>query len=264
MQNPVYSMVSEALARVVSERAADHMLRAALKDARLSPDQVTAEEMQKVLAGPLTERLATVMPPNRARQELSVLASRIQSMYPKAPTLFPEMGNISWDTPASRTPPAPAVPAPEPAPVSPAAADTSEFDAGFIDFDLDEFEFDDPEEASRPPLVMREYDLRGVSGQDELLSDLARFEGVQGVLLCDASGRVVRSRIARGADALGAVMAATAALFRNRPWRIMCADLGTQVVCVRPLGGHFVALLTSSNTNLGRLIGELSVLKESA
>lgn len=284
MQNPVYSMVSEALARVVSERAADNMLRAALREASLVPEHVTAPEMQRVLVGPLQRRLSALMPPARARQELSALSMELQARYPKAPTLFEEdlparpvavavtaaataTTSTSWDTTALEFGlPAPSAPVPA-APTEPAALDAfgGNFEIELEDFDVDEFEFDDPDEGgARVTIPPRFYDLASAAGQDSLLSDLARFDGVQGVVLCDEQGRVVRSRISRGAEALGTVMAATARALGQRPWRILCADLGTQTVYVRPLGRHVVALLTASNTNVGRLIGELSVVKESA
>lgn len=293
MQNPVYTLVSEALARVVSERAADHMLRAALRDARLSPDGVSAEDMQRVLAGPLENRLLAVMPPGRARHELSALAERLHTLYPKAPTLFPEAeptptGGVRWNTDAMQSVDDwDALPSPVPVlavaagerggAAAPGAGSLDAFGGDLVtiqadafDFDADDFVLDDPEGELGPggrgaKLPARGYDLSGEVGQDALLSDLARFDGVQGVVLCDASGKVLRARAARGTEALGAVMAATAALLSARPWRILCADLGAQNVCVKPLAsGHFVALLTGGNTNLGRLIAELSVLKESA
>ncbi|AFZ67877.1 roadblock/LC7 domain-containing protein [Deinococcus peraridilitoris] len=259
MQNPVYTLVSEALARVVSERAADHMLRAALRDARLSPEEVSAEEMQRVLAGPLENRLRAVMPVARAKLELSALASHVQQQYPKAPTLFP-----SAAPPAAATLAVSAAhqgvqlaPTASPVPVDAAPEDD-------IEFDLDDFELDDPGEGTRHTLPERFYDLSNVSGQDALLADLARFDGVLGVVLCDASGKVLRTRAQRGAEALGSVMVTTAGLLRHKPWRMLSADLGQQTVCVRPLGRHFVALLANNTTNFGRLIAELSVLKESA
>ena len=283
MSNPVYSLVSAALGRVVSERAADHMLRAALRDAKVSPESVSAEEMQRVLAGPLETRLTALMPPARARYELSALAGRLQAKYPKAPTLFPEMdtpvkapGNTviqvteEWRAvPAS----AAAVPPAGFTPVTPTLIQDARptvnggeasFDLDAFEFDADDFEFDDPQEPNRVQLPVREYALSLPAGQDRLLTDLARFDGVQGVVLCDANGKVLRARVARGADALGAVMAATAALLKQRRWRILCADLGAQTVCIKPVGQHYVALLTGNNTNLGRLIAELSVLKEAA
>lgn len=285
MQNPVYSMVSEALARVVSERAADNMLRAALRESSLVPEHVTASEMQRVLIGPLKRRLSALMPSALAHQELGALSAELQALYPKAPTLFDEPApapapaaaqSVGTSVPAASTPPAslawdtsaldftaaaahtPGVPAPETLDAFGGA-----FEIELEDFDLDEFEFDDPDDATRVTIPPRFYDLSSASGQDTLLSDLARFDGVQGVVLCDAQGQVVRSRVSRGAEALGTVMAATSRALGQRPWRILCADLGTQTVYVRPLGRHVVALLTASNTNVGRVIGELSVVKES-
>ena len=265
MQNPVYSLVSEALARMVSERAADTMLRAAFRDVSIAPERVTPEEMQRVLAGPLERRLSTLMPPARARQELRSLASHLQSIYPKAPTLFRDGG----EAPARETERRAVAPAPAPVPGPVSSGPLGAYGGDALDieneeFDIDDFEFDDPDDGPRVTITPRLYDLSSSAGQDALLLDLARFDGVQGVVLCDESGRVVRSRAARGADTLGTVMVTTVRLLGGRPWRIMCADLGTQAVYVRPLGRHLVALLTASNTNVGRLFGELSAIKESA
>ncbi len=280
-------MVSETLGRVVSGRAAEQLLRDALRDAALTPEHVSASEMQRVLVSTLEHRLTSVIPTLRAHDELRRLATRLQQSYPKATTLFPGAevapGNLAtlsvWsqdDEPqdtafqgAVWTAGRQADGAPETARDRSPGSDAGEralgaedFDAG--DFDLDDFEFDDPSEPALLSAPLRLCDLRDASGQDGLLSDLARLGGVHGVVLCNAAGKVVRARSQKGADALGAVMAATAALFRNRPWHILCVDLHTQTVCVRPLGQHFVALLAGGNVNLGQLIAELSSLKESA
>lgn len=333
MQNAVYSVVSEALGRLVSARAADNMLRVALRDAQLRPETVTAQEMQRVLAGPLANRLTTIMSPERAKRELSSVARRLQEHDPKAPTLFPESSDpapeaapapstlsgaetaeapsaapmpsvvLEWNAEALNEPTAPAAPpvpappllswddsaltgtpaqAPAPAPQSSAfswddqsagtALQSATWDASALDATLasaaqleaDDFEFEDPGADLPDEVSWREYDLRLVEQQDLLLSDLARFDGVQGVLLCDEGGQVLRSRMTRGAGQLGAVMAATAMMLRSRPWRIMWADLGGQTVYIRPLGRHYVALLAGSHSNLGRLTLELSTLKETA
>lgn len=255
MSNFVYSMVSEALARVVSERAADHMLRAALHDAGLTPDDVTAEDMQRVIAGPLQQRLMAVMPPARASAELTLLASRLQASYPKAPTLFPEASGPVWDDTTMSSPPPESAPAEASAP---SQSDAQDDDDEAFEFDLDDFLLDDPEDTGGG----KAYALSQTSGQDELLSDLARFEGVVGVVVCDLDGKVVRSRVPRGSDTLARLVASLPALTASRPTRLICADLGAHTVCVKTLDVHLVGVLTSGNTNLGRLIVELSALKE--
>ncbi|PYE55696.1 roadblock/LC7 domain-containing protein [Deinococcus yavapaiensis] len=259
MSNFVYSMVSEALARVVSERAADHMLRAALHDSGLTPDDVTAEEMQRVIVGPLQQRLIAVMPPARASAELTLLASRLQASYPKAPTLFPEASGPVWDDAtlqSASSAPMSSAPVEASATPTPATSD-DEVDEEF-EFDLDDFLLDDPEDAGGG----KSYVLSHPSGQDELLSDLARFEGVVGVVVCDHTGKVVRSRVPRGSDTLARLVAHLPVITADRPTRLICADLGAHTVCVKTLDVHLVGVLASGSTNLGRLIVELSALKE--
>lgn len=277
-------MVAEALGRVVSERAAEQLLRAALRDAALTPEQVGAADMQRVLADTLERRLTSVMPTLRAHDELRRLATRLQQSFPRAPTLFPDAQPVasvaSWAAGAGAT--NVLVPEKRQQNAMPDAfgellsieteAQTSRADVPTV-LNADDFELDDlelhapgPDGPGAPARTapFRAVQLRETNGQDALLSDLAKLGSVRGVVLCDAAGKVVRARSQTGADALGAMMAATAALFRGRPWHILCVDLGAQTVCVRPLGNHFVALLAGSNVNLGRLIAELSSLKESA
>lgn len=252
MQNPVYRLVSEALARVVSERAADRLLLGALEHARLSPESVGAADMQRVLDGPLQARLETFLPPARARQELRELAARLHMLDAEAPTLFeaPRVGGG-----VNQMPQAPA--AGVAVMTAPRAASANPVDAGAADFDSDDFEYDDPGAPAR------EYDLSGSAGQDDLIGSLARFGGVQGVLLCDEGGAIVRARlVGRRADSLAPALVAAARALKARPWRILCADLGAQTVCVRPLGRHFVALLAGNAANLGQLIAELNSLRE--
>ncbi|MFC6661462.1 hypothetical protein [Deinococcus multiflagellatus] len=63
MTNAVYTMIVRALSGVVSDRAAETMLRSVLREQGLSAETVTAQDMQKVLSGPLLARLSTVLPP---------------------------------------------------------------------------------------------------------------------------------------------------------------------------------------------------------
>ncbi|ADV66313.1 roadblock/LC7 domain-containing protein [Deinococcus maricopensis] len=247
MPNAVFSYVAESLSGVVSERAADTMLRSALRDFRLSPDNVTASEMQRVLVGPLLDQLSAVMPRERARSELRRLSGQLQQQHPKAPTLFDVPAQLQWDD-LTRGDTA-------------ESEDTVDFSSD--DFSTDDFEFEDPELAFVAPSA-RLYALGTASGQDDLLADLARQPGVQGVILCTRAGQVVKARAPRGAQQLGAVVAATALLFQGRAFRIMCADLGEQTVCMRPIGEYFVALLAGGQVNMGRLIAELQQIREAA
>ncbi len=241
MPTPVYTLVINALSSSVSERAADTMLRAALKDAQLGPDSVTAQEMQSVLSGPLLRRLTTVLPQAQATLDLRLLSRKVAEQNPRALTLFrdPE-GPLQWDTVSDEL-------------IEDQQAGTA--------LEADDFEFDDPDFSAFAG-EQRRYDLSTPAGQEELLSDLARQPGVQGVVICDQGGQVLRSRANKGEKALSSIVAATVMLFRNRSLKILCADLGQVKVCMRPLGEYCVAVLAGEQVNIGRVITELQQLRE--
>lgn len=241
MTNAVYTMIIRALSGVVSARAAETMVQSILRDQNLSPETVTAQDMQKVLSGPLLARLSMVLPQARARAELLNLARQLEMQYPKAPTLFTDnVPFAAWEE-------------------SPDATNT-----GWADLNLseDDFEFEDPEYALSG--AAREYDLEQATDQEALMQELARLSGVQGVLLCRVNGEVVRVKAIRDAPALGGVVAATAMLFRRPALRLMAADLGGQTVCMRPLGEYCVAVVVGAQSNVGRLLVELQQLKVAA
>ena len=241
MTNAVYSTTVRALSRVVSERAAESMLRTTLRDQQLGPDTVTAQDIQRLIAGPLLQRLSTVLPPARARQELLSLARALENQYPKAPTLFTQLGpSASWEEHSDAT--------------------ATGWDG--LSLGEDDFEFDDPDFA--PSAGGRAYDLDTPLGQEELIQDLGRLSGVQGVMVCRANGEVLRVRAIREASGLGAVVAASALLFQKRSLRLLSAELGGRTVCVRPLGAHCVAVVVNSQSNVGRLLVELQQLKVAA
>ncbi len=97
MPNPVFQLTVESLANVVSGRAAETILSASLHDLKLSPQTVTARDMQRVLSGPLERRLSQVMPGTSAFEKLQSLARRIEQLDSKAPTLFdPSARTVIW------------------------------------------------------------------------------------------------------------------------------------------------------------------------
>ncbi|MXV21592.1 roadblock/LC7 domain-containing protein [Deinococcus xianganensis] len=239
MTNAVYTMTVRALAGVVSERAAETMVRSVLREQNLLPENVSAQEMQRMLSGPLLSRLSTVMPAARARRELLALSAQMADRYPKAPTLFIESGpSATWDD----------------------APDTEMWND--LGLGADDFEFDDPEYAAG--LSGRSYDLNTTMDQDTLIQTLGRLSGVQGVMVCRANGEVLRVRAVRDANGLAGVVAASAMLFQKRALRLLSADLGGQTVCVCPLGEHCVAVIASSQANVGRLLVELQQIKVAA
>ncbi|ABF44359.1 MULTISPECIES: roadblock/LC7 domain-containing protein [Deinococcus] len=236
MTNAVYTLIVRALSGIVSERAAETLLRAALREQGLTAEGVTAGEMQRVLSGPLLTRLSGVLPPERARAELGNLAAQLQKHYPKAPTLFSSPA-ATWD-------------------------ETTSTHWEDIDFSADDFEFDDPEYTATPP--ERQYALGTAAGQEALIQDLGRIPGVQGVMVCRASGEVLRERALSGSRNLSSVIAATALLFQKRALNLMSADMGGQTVCMRPVGAYCVAVVAGPQVNIGRLLAELQQVREAA
>ncbi len=307
MPNDVYTMSLQALARSVSERGADALLKAALRERDLSPDEVTAAQMQLVLTGPLVHRLSTILSPEQARAELGALAARLEHEFPRTPTLFTDVGSFSpWDEgstvnessavsdwdhagdlrgaaggssggrkngqPSGASPlgasslgarPLGASPVRAgPVRAGPVRAGTPEGDDFEGDeFGADDFEFDDPEYAAAPST--RHYALSGEAGQDALIRDLGRMQGVLGVMVTRENGEVLRVGALRDVTQLGSVIAATGLLLRQRGLKLLAADLGQQTVCMRPLGNYSVAVIAGPQVNVGRLLTELQQLEAS-
>lgn len=302
MPNDVYTMSLQALAWSVSERGADALLKAALRERDLSPDEVTAAQMQLVLTGPLVHRLSTILSPEQARSELGALAARLEHEFPRTPTLFTDVGSFSpwdegstvnessavsdWDhagdlrgaaggSSGGRKNGQPSGASPlgasslgarplgaSPVRAGPVRAGTPEGDDFEGDeFGADDFEFDDPEYAAAPST--RHYALSGEAGQDALIRDLGRMQGVLGVMVTRESGEVLRVGALRDVTQLGSVIAATGLLLRQRGLKLLAADLGQQTVCMRPLGNYSVAVIAGPQVNVGRLLTELQQLEAS-
>lgn len=302
MPNDVYTMSLQALARSVSERGADALLKAALRERDLSPEDVTAAQMQLVLTGPLVHRLSTILSPEQARAELGALAARLEHEFPRTPTLFTDVGSFSpweegstvnessavsdWDhagdlrgaaggSSGGRKNGQPSGASPlgatslgarplgaSPVRAGPVRADTLEGnDFEGDEFGADDFEFDDPEYAAAPST--RHYALSGEAGQDALIRDLGRMQGVLGVMVTRENGEVLRVGALRDVTQLGSVIAATGLLLRQRGLKLLAADLGQQTVCMRPLGNYSVAVIAGPQVNVGRLLTELQQLEAS-
>lgn len=252
MTNPVYNLTVRALSGLVSERAADTLLRGALRDQGLAPEGISAREMQRVIEGPLLGRLSGVLPAAQARAELGALVQQLARQEAPAPAPRPASPAVTWD---------------EPPGTELTRWDDSEGSEGDGSHDgpglqADDFEFDDPDYLAPPET--RAYALGDPAEQDALISHLARMTGVQGVLICRASGEVLRERALPGAASLGSVVAATALLFRKRALRLMSADLGGRTVAMRPLGTFCVAVVAGPGVNVGRLLAELQHLREAS
>lgn len=137
-------------------------------------------------------------------------------------------------------------------------ADSEEDDEDW-DFGEDEFELEDPEYLAAQET--RAYNLTESSEQSRLITDLGRISGVQSVMVCRQNGEVLDSRSLRDLSSLGGVVAATVLLLRGRSLRLMSAQVGSTIVCVRPLGEYAVAVLADPSVNIGRLLSELGQVK---
>ncbi|RJF72252.1 roadblock/LC7 domain-containing protein [Deinococcus cavernae] len=242
MTNPVYNLIAQALTGSVSSRAAETMLQAAMKEAGLSADSVTPADMQDLLNGPLLTRLSAALPPQRAREEVTLISRQLERKYPKAPTLFTDVGSLAaWDDTMI-------------SPINPAHD-------GF-ELSEDDFEFDDPDFGGT--LEQRAFDLNSEKGQEELIQHLGRMQGVQSVMISSRAGQVLKFKAMRDPKGLSSVMTATALLFQKRQLKLMSVDLGAQTVCMRPLGPYSVAVVAGAQVNVGRLLAELQQVEASA
>lgn len=260
MPNAVYTKTVQALAQSISDRGAEALLLAALRESDFSPSDVTASQMQLILSGPMLNRLSTVLTPERARRELRAISQQLSQEYPKAPTLFTDLGTFAewdnlkanavsdWTETDDLSRPAPAAHAPQPSPTDPSS-----------DFDADDFEFDDPEYGTS--LQERRYALGQSEGQDAVIRDLGRMQGVLGVVVTRPTGELLRVKALRDASRLGSVIAATALLFRQRGLKLLSVDLGGQIICMRPLGEYCVTVIAGPQVNIGRLLAELQQIE---
>lgn len=282
MPNPVYDLLVAELAKITSERVAETMVAASVQEMGFSPDAIESKEMHRVINGPLMTRLGTVMPVRQAQSELRAIARVIERHYPKGPTVMnlpavdlhaPLPNPVLAQTPEHEaapelvTQPAAAAPASNQRPMpslsqlgQPQAESTgpsvisSQLDSPESDFDIDDFELDDPG-ISGPDV--RAYDLSDPATQENLMQEISRIQGVQGVLICDESGEVLRERGVQNGPNVGAVMAATTMMLQQYTLRLMSVDLGNRIVCMRPVGNHAVIVVAGAKVNIGRLFTQL-------
>ena len=92
MANSVYLAVCDALSHIVSRRAAENIVRDALRTARTDPDAVTAREMQDMLKGQVFARLQQIIPVAQARGEIKNLLQKLEALNAnEKPSLSPEV-----------------------------------------------------------------------------------------------------------------------------------------------------------------------------
>jgi hypothetical protein len=92
MANSVYLAVCDALSHIVSRRAAENIVRDALRTIKSDPDAVTAREMQDMLKGQVFARLQQIIPVAQARGEIKTLLQKLEALNAsEKPTLSPEV-----------------------------------------------------------------------------------------------------------------------------------------------------------------------------
>ena len=91
MVTSVYALVCEALSGLISRRAAENVVRDAVRSAGTSVDRVTAREMQDLLKGRIFGRLQTIIPVTQARGEVRTLLRQLDAMLAERRPLGPEV-----------------------------------------------------------------------------------------------------------------------------------------------------------------------------
>ena len=93
MANAVYNTVCDALSRIVSRRAAENIVKEALKSARTTPQRVTAKEMQALLKNVVFARLQQIIPVAQAKGEIKLILNQLEQSFEErpSPALSPEV-----------------------------------------------------------------------------------------------------------------------------------------------------------------------------
>ena len=97
MANLVYNMVCDAFADLISRRAAENLVKEALRDIGSNPDRVTALEMQELLRKGIFKRLQKIIPVVKAKGEIKRLLRNLEKTLAQ-----PVMGaedSEDWDEP---------------------------------------------------------------------------------------------------------------------------------------------------------------------
>ena len=79
MPNRVYSTVCDALSNIISRRAAENIVADALRKAGMTPDDVSALEMQVLLRGTVFSRLQQIIPVGQAKGEIRVILTKLEA-----------------------------------------------------------------------------------------------------------------------------------------------------------------------------------------
>jgi hypothetical protein len=91
MANPVYDVVCDALSRIVSRRAAENIVREALRTTQATPESVSLIEMQIILKSSVFARLQQIIPVAQAKGEIRQILTRLDTAFGQQKQLPPEI-----------------------------------------------------------------------------------------------------------------------------------------------------------------------------
>ncbi|MBC7646934.1 MAG: hypothetical protein H7095_07455 [Pseudopedobacter sp.] len=97
MANLVYNMVCDAFADLISRRAAENLVKEALRDIGSNPDRVTALEMQELLRKGIFKRLQKIIPVVKAKGEIKRLLRNLEKTLAQPVTGAED--SEDWDEP---------------------------------------------------------------------------------------------------------------------------------------------------------------------
>lgn len=230
------TLESAANTRNIPAVSLQQALDRTLQEQGLDAEQLSTEQLQALLFPALDHALSDLLEEKERRPMLRRLAEQLAAQ---------QLGAV-FAAPSAKTGSS--------AQASQTAAESEDWE-----FSEEDFEFEDPEYLAVP--AVRAYDLDQSDEQSRLIAELGRVSGVQSVMVCRHNGEVVQARSIRDLSALGGVVAATVLLLRGRSMRLMSAQVGSTVVCMRSLDGYAVAVLADTEVNVGRLLGELSQIQ---
>ncbi len=91
MANAVYDVVCDALSRIVSRRAAENIVREALRTTQATPESVSLIEMQILLKSSVFARLQQIIPVAQAKGEIRQILTRLDTAFTQQKQLPPEI-----------------------------------------------------------------------------------------------------------------------------------------------------------------------------
>lgn len=246
MANDIYRFTLDGLTSLVSPRAAERLLKQALRRAGHKPDEVGAAAMREILLGPLRRELGRGLPDEAVERRLQQLGRQLLRHHaPAAPTLAP-LPVARAVTPARIPAASAAVREPElgaEAPTAPAAAAAG------------------ASQTHQPPKVSPATD------QARLEAAALRFAQLEQVRLVAVLSHRGEVRFSRGGGLeLGALsrIASLGWTLLGRQGRLRAVYLAQPAgqLFLLPLGGALLAIVGHPEINVGLVFTTFSTLKE--